>query len=436
MKNTSFELRKWLATGTGVGIDIGEHDLNVTVARVRPSGVRVLGAATISGYRERPAADCGSLYQGLLKRTGTGHLSANVLLPRRDVIVRQLSFPGVADRDLAAAIQFQIDSLHPYAEEDIAWDWRRIGRGSVLLAIARREVIERYVTLFSEAGIKVAQFSFSAAAYYAAVRLPGSPPGEGFLAFRRAEEGFEAYGESPAKPVFSAEFDCPLERAASLAAAELRLPEGVEPVDLETAMPTPVSRPENYDLSRSTLAYAAALAGACPRLAPRVNLLPVENRSSNSRLIFVPTAALALALVAALIVLGTVTPVEDRRYLAGLEREIARIEPQARQAAALDASIEAARGRVQLLDDFRLRTKHDLDTVGELTKVLQPPTWLTSMDMSAGTVNMAGLADSAATFLKLLDASPFFTGSQFTTYAKQGSAEAFRIRTSRRGGRR
>jgi Tfp pilus assembly protein PilN len=436
MKTTSFELRRWLATGTGVGIDIGEHDLNVTVARVRPSGVRVLGAATIAGYRERPAADCGRVYQDLLKRTGTGHLSANVLLPRRDVIVRQLAFPGVADRDLAAAIQFQIDSLHPYAEEDIAWDWRRIGRGSVLLAIARREVIERYVTLFSEAGIKVSQFSFSAAAYYAAVRLPGPPPADGFLAFRRTEDGFEAYGESPAKPVFSAEFDCPLERAASLAAAELRLAEGNQPVDIEAAIPSPVSRPEDYDLSRNTLAYVAALAGACPRLAPRVNLLPAENRSSNSRLIFVPTAALGLALVAALIVLGSVTPIEDRRYLAALERETARIEPQARQAAVLDASIEAARARIQLLDDFRLRTKQDLDTFAELTKVIQSPAWLTSFDMSPGTVNMAGLADSAGSFLKLLDASPFFTASQFTTYAKQGKSEAFRIRTTRRGGRR
>src|SRR2546421_681594 len=79
---------------------------------------------------------------------------------------------------------------------------------------------------------------------------------------------------------------------------------------------------------RRTMPYAASLAGACPRLAAAANLLPEEKRSANSRMIFVPSAVLA-ALV--LLVAGAVfgySRIEERRYLATLEEESARLQPR------------------------------------------------------------------------------------------------------------
>ena len=37
------DFKKWLAIGSGIGIEIAGEDLTVTVVRVRPSGVSVLG---------------------------------------------------------------------------------------------------------------------------------------------------------------------------------------------------------------------------------------------------------------------------------------------------------------------------------------------------------------------------------------------------------
>ena len=51
-----------------------------------------------------------------------------MLLPRDELTVRQVSLPGVSDKDLAAAVRFEIDALNPYAEEEVAYDWARIGR--------------------------------------------------------------------------------------------------------------------------------------------------------------------------------------------------------------------------------------------------------------------------------------------------------------------
>ncbi len=429
------QLRKWLAIGTGVGIEIGEQDLTVIVTRVRPSGTRILGAGTIARFQERPAAEWGAEYTGFMKRLGGSHLAATVLLPRRDLIVRVLNLPGVSDRDLPAAIQYQLDSLHPYGEDEAAHAWRRVGRGgAVLIAIIRRETLERYISLFVEAGIKVAGFSFSGAVFHSAARLLSAPPAGGFLAVYEGEDALEVYGESDARPIFSTAFELPRERAAALAAAELRLPAEVEPVELSALLPAPKPMPADYDFSRSTRAYAAALAGACPLLALPLNLLPPEHRASTSRAMFVPTAVLALLLVASLVALASITPIEDRRYLQAMEAEIARLEPQARKAGALDRAIDKTRARARLLDDFRRRSKADLDALAELNKVIQPPAFLNGLEMNRGTVVLNGQAEQAAPLLKAIDGSPLFQGSEFTVpIGRAGKNEVFRIRATREG---
>ena len=91
---TAADFKKWLAIGTGIGIEIGRENLTVTVVRVRPSGVRVLGELTIPRFHEQPASEWGATYAAFLKKLGVAHLSAGVLLPRDEVIVRQVMLPG------------------------------------------------------------------------------------------------------------------------------------------------------------------------------------------------------------------------------------------------------------------------------------------------------------------------------------------------------
>jgi hypothetical protein len=429
------ELRKLLAVGAGIGIEIEDDSLRVAAVRVWPGGVRLLGAALISGFRERTAAGWGAVYADFLKQTGASHLAATVLLPRRDVIVRLLTLPGVADRDVAAAIRFQIDSLHPFPEEQAACAWTRLASGAVLVAITRKDTLERYISLFSEAGVKVAAFTFSAAALYSAIRLISRPPVGGFLAFFASGGVLEAYGESETRPIFSAAFELPPERAAGLAAAELRLDPAAEPLDAAALLPAPLGAPADFDLSRNALTYAAALAGACPRLALPINLLPPENRRSNSRAIYLPTVALAALILLCVAALASITPVEDHAYLRALQTETARLQPLARKAASLDRAIETTRARTRLLDQFRRGFKSDLDAIAEVNKLLEPPAYLNSLDLARDSVTLSGNAEHAETLLKLLDGSPLFQGSEFTVpLTPSGKFQSFRIRTGRKGG--
>jgi Tfp pilus assembly protein PilN len=424
-------IRKYLAFGSGVGIEItgarGAETLRITAVRVRPNGARVLGSFSIENAAQQPAAEWGLAYSGFLKKNGLNHVVATVLLPREDVILRQISVPGVSDKDLPSAVGFQLDGLHPYAEDDVVTSWARLpGTTTVLVAIARKASLERYSAWFAEAGVKVASFTCAPAAIYSARRLFATAPVPPVLAMDEVNGRVELYGESPSHPLFSASFDAAPERAVALACAELRL----DPATTETRSFHALLGAE------PPLSYAAALAGACPHLFLGINLLPADLRSANSRALWIPTGVAAgLALMAAA-ALAAYPAFEDRRYLHSLNAEIAKVKPQAAAAAKLDKDIETARQRTILLDQLRKRSKMDIDVLGEMTKVLPPPIWLNTLEITRAQVTVAGETEQAAPLLKQIDASPFFEASEFSMQPmRTPSGEAFRIRSNREAGK-
>ncbi|HEX5228140.1 MAG TPA: pilus assembly protein PilM [Bryobacteraceae bacterium] len=433
---TSLDFKKWLALGTGIGIEIGSQDLTITAVRLRPSGTRVLGELVIPNFREQAAADWGAAYAGFLQKLGVKHLAATVLLPRDEVTVRQISMPGVADKDLESAVRFEIDSLNPYSEEDVAYDWARIGKTpSVLVAISRRSVVERYTSLFTQAGVKTASFTFSAPAIYSALRLLSIPPKDGLVAMEAGEGGLEIYGESPTRPVFSARLDQPQDRAATLAISELRLPPETEAFALRDQLPRPVAAPETYDPSRACLSYAAALAGASPLHPLSVNLLPRDLRQSASRLRYVPTAVMSAIVLLLGIAVLAYPSYADRQYVGLLESRIRVYAPMAKKAADAERETASDRNRSQTLDNFRQQTRQDLDALNELTHLMAPPTWVSSMQLTRTSVSLSGETNQAAELIKLLDGSKQFQGSAFSLpLQKAATGEAFSIRSTRKGG--
>jgi type IV pilus assembly PilN-like protein len=433
---TTSDFGKWFAFGTAAGIEIGREKLTATVVRVRPWGVRILDELTIPEFQQRAASEWGATYAAFLKKLGATHLAATVLLPRDEVVVRQLSLPGVSNKDLDSAMRFEIDALNPYSEEEAVSDWARVSKtSSILVGITRRSVLDRYKTLFAEAGVKVASFSFSAPAIYSALRLISKPPADGFLLLERDSDELEVYGESPARTLYSARMEESASKARTLAVAELRLPPETEPRALHDALPTPLVAPAGFDPAHAALSYATALAGASLRPALAVNLLPRDLRQSSSRMRFVPTIALATLMVLLSAATLAYPKYADRRYLGMLQAEIHKIEPRARKAVELDRQIAITRNRTQTLDNFRLRTKEDLDALNELTTMLAAPTWLTSFQLTRDSLTILGQADQAAALVKLLDSSRQFRGSSFTTGpAKSSDGEVFGIRSQRPGG--
>jgi hypothetical protein len=431
----SKDLRRMLAFGSGVGIEIGPKDLEVVVARVRPSGIAVLGRCTIENFATRPAAEWGADYARFLKSVGLAHLSATVLLPRRELIARNVSLTGVASKDVESAIRFQLDALHPYGEEDVCWGWSPLERGTALVGIARRETVDRYVRLFAEAGIAVSSFTCSAAAVHAAIRLNGHGDNAGFVALTQGATGsVEVYGESESRPVFSAEFEMAPQRAAALALSELRLPPETVPVALEAMLPKPMANPVENDLARNPMPYVTALAGACPRMAPSANILPKELRRLSSHMVFVPTIVLASIAVLLATAIWVYSAYADKHYLARLNTLIGGVSPRASRAGQLDREYDNAEERIRLLDRYREQTRSDLDALNELTRLIPPPAWTSVVELNHDQVRIFGEAQQAAPLPLIINSSPMFQGAALDTAnpIANGAGEQFQIHAARR----
>jgi hypothetical protein len=382
----------------------------------------------IRNFAGRPAAEWGAEYGHFLKSMGIGHVSATVLLPRREVIVRQMALPGVAVKEMANAIRFQVDTLHPYGDDEVAWGWSPVAAGSALVGIVRQDTVDRYVQLFAEAGVAVCSFTFSAAAVHAAIRLNGHAVSDGFVALSRSATGaVEVYGESPSRPVFSAEFNLPQPRATVLAISELRLNPDTAPQKLEEVLPQPVANPVDNDLSRNALPYATALAGACPHLAPSANVLPPEYRKSSSRTVYVPSIVLASLLVLLAGGMAVYSKYAESQYLKRIHAEIDQLTPRKARAQNLQTAYDDARARTKLLDQIRGRTHADLDALNELTRLLEPPTWTNSIEIGRDTVRVGGESPQATSLVKILDSSPLFKDSAL----KVTAPPKFQIETTR-----
>ena len=109
------------------------------------------------------------------------------------------------------------------------------------------------------------------------------------------------------------------------------------------------------------------------------------------------------------------------KYLASIEAEIAKVAPVAKRADDLDRQIREARQRAQLLDQFRNQTRQDLDALNELTRLIEPPAWITGTTLSRDAVMISGEAPQAGPLLKILDSSPLFENSTIQSTGKTQS---------------
>ena len=295
---------------------------------------------------------------------------------------------------------------------------------------ARRDVVEHYITLFAEAGIKVTNFTSSAAVLYSALRLFQNPAASEILAYQpTVDGGVEIYAESPSKPLLSSLFALEPERAAALTSAELRFEQAPPLTSFAALIGTEPALP-----------FAAGLAAACPRLALPLNLLPASMRQNSSIMAWVPSAALGVLVLALAGGLMAFPSIAENRQRRALTEELAKVQPAVTRSNDLDRQIAEAQKKTVLLDDFRRRSKADMDVLGEMTRLLPPPIWLNMLELSEKQVLIAGEADQAAPILKTVDGSPLFVGSEFNMppiriQGGNGRAggEGFRVRANREG---
>jgi general secretion pathway protein L len=146
---------------------------------------------------------------------------------------------------------------------------------------------------------------------------------------------------------------------------------------------------------------------------PDVNLLTTARRKRRlpvPRTLNLVLAVLALALVAALVGL----PLWDRhRTLRALEAELAVADGEARAARELRAELERLSDGAAFLVEKRRATPLVLTVLDEVTRLVPDDTWVNSLRLRDGKIELNGHSDASAALIPILDASPLFGNVRF-----------------------
>jgi hypothetical protein len=169
--------------------------------------VTLVGAPSGSASRHHqttppppPGAEWGAEYAAVLRKHSSSHLSAVVLLPRHELMVRHLAFPA---SETASAQSASSRRAASYPEDEAAWlgafvrlpvaDCRRPARSTAMRRCSARRT-DRPLHPLSAAVV----YARSGSDRTNHGRFPG-------VSFERA--GLGGVRESPARPAFSATFE-------------------------------------------------------------------------------------------------------------------------------------------------------------------------------------------------------------------------------------
>src|SRR5262249_11293055 len=142
------------------------------------------------------------------------------------------------------------------------------------------------------------------------------------------------------------------------------------------------------------------------RKPPTANLLPEELRPRPFPWPLAATAAILMFTLGVGAAIPAVSFFRERRALATLEANIARLAPEVRRAEQLAAEVERARRELTTLRGFDEQGLHPLPVLRELTDTLPADAWLTSFSIDRNGLELGGFANAASQLIPLLEASP------------------------------
>ena len=415
-------------------------------------------------------------------------------VPRGEFILRRFETPPVKARNLPALVGFELDRHLPGRREDFLCGWRVDGRTAaggyfVLLGATRKAAIERPVALLRRANLAPASIQPETFALADLLRRASGVKGDALLIdlghtavgldFIRAgrpevswivpiddaqwrdmpaahaaadapdssgvvvqrQEAAQRLGatlaERLASPLFRESFpggELPEMLIGGYGANRSHLLEKVQSqqqAPLRTFSPWPLvhwgSPPADLTPYTSSLALAYAGDGAA---AAGLELDPERqeelHRAPSLRL----SVALALVLLAVLVAHLAAYGLRQQQRLALAEREIHLLQAKMKKVNEFNHHVQEQRVRLGYLQATVKGRARPPEILRELTGLLPDAAYLSELTFRERTVEITGLAPSASQLLPMIEASPLFSGVEFSApiVAQGAGLERFRIR--------
>ena len=366
-----------------IAIEVSPRAAKFMTATASPFQIQRVNASTLTGPTDDPVA----ALRALVDAQPVGAGPVGLLFGREMFSLRTLELPSVDPKEIASMLELQLGKLTPYPRADILSAWTTVaplreGYTSVLLAIARKALIEQVLQFLKTKGVAPRWVGVSTEGlecWWARQGPPGAaaaPSGaltavidvdsgstdcaiisQGALLFTHSltigheqllsvdQAQLRWVGELVRLPRVLLHEGVAgkisrgvltgvtqgLERLAEQLAAQWGVP--VETIDPLGAFPSAPTVPQSVQATR--VSYAALAGALASGQAPRIDLLPQEARLSQALQVRSKHLARLAVSVAVLLFLASTLYVERmlilRHYLGQLRQRLVALEQTSRQ---------------------------------------------------------------------------------------------------------
>lgn len=439
-----------------------------TVVGIDPSGKRLVLVARGTGLaRSVPAAvfplraerepsrfeEAEGILREYVARHGLSGCAARLCVPASRVYTARISFPPLRDRDLAAALEIELERLFPVPASRLSFGWRRGRKGErgnsvpLVVAAAPTDYIERWREAAARSGLSLASAIPSAWAISAALSEVDEAEKDGTAVVLRDAGGeVECTLLAGGEPFFSA-VRAPSGEAAAFEGIRAAAEGLLDPPGDSAAGPPVLFAPEGWEAGARSAgadlgidlrpaagfeAHAAEvltgpgapeggsvcdLLGACGAAGRGngIDLLARGDRGAgfrNARRIAAGLGVLAVLFAAAWPGLAAwKTRVEARR----LEGELTAMRPKVAQVEKALGDLDEAGRRIAFLQGEAEGREEPLLVLRDLTDRLPQGTWLTGLRIEFRNVEIDGLSKAANEIFPLLSRDGRFRKVEFAS---------------------
>ena len=179
-------------------------------------------------------------------------------------------------------------------------------------------------------------------------------------------------------------------------------------------------------------ALQLALAVAAGRSVRSLELLPAAARPTRLTRPQAFTVGMA-AVTAALAIVALLAPGwREQRHLNRINVEMERVDPDVKAVDRVLRELERKRKLLATVDGVEAAGVRPLPVLRELTEIMPPDAWLTTISLDAKGVELTGAASAASALIPLLENSPRLERVEFASPVTRGrdNKEQFRIRAA------
>ncbi|MFQ5480084.1 MAG: PilN domain-containing protein [Thermodesulfobacteriota bacterium] len=385
-----------------------------------------------------------------ISEQGLKNAAISVALPRETSLSMVLKIPAAKSESIKGILGFELEKHIPFATDDVTHGFQILKKEqkvfSVLLAAAKKDIVDNVVSSFTEAGL--APSSVSAwhsslfnALYYSKnispeknIALIGLTHGDmtldifsDLIPVYSKSMSVEQCKEPQAECLGFLEKELDHSRLSLTGPMEERhLDEGIiisddEPhsdfmkkLSEEMSIPVKTHGLEELGLpNRAATALGAAL-GLVGKGRMKINLAPTSRQAKAGRAYFNNLMLSAVVLLLAFFA-GSSYLIKDWATLQGLQSRLTEVRAQKEVVQGLSAKQKSLADVTASLENINgTYSPGALEVLRELTALLPRDTWLTSLDFQGDSVSIEGYSKRASLLIMTMGKSRFMTDFEFS----------------------